>query len=238
MVANLPGLRAGVACTLELGDDDLGSEVFHTRVEDFRQDQLYLTWPSKKGQNVMIALGDPASLTISTQDSRGRQAATLYLDGEVVDRLPATSDNPVPMIVIKVLAVGRQEQRGHYRLFVSLQPIDVAIWDREFGRTDEEGFWRPINAVITDVSGGGIGLTADEEMTEGARLRIRIPYPMGVSEFIADARVVKALAISAGEKTRYKIGSQFEAMSDQRRERLTRAIHRYQVEQRRRETGR
>ena len=232
MVANLPGLRAGLPCDIDIDDAEVGDVVtYPSRVEDFDAQRILVQTPSKKGQNVVVPLDEPVSLSVRTSDG-----ATLYLDTQVVGRVPPSADNPVPMLALRVLSVGRQQQRGHFRLNISLIPVDVAMWEREFGQTGDQGAWRPINATVTDLSGGGVGLAAEHNVPEGALLRVRFPFPMGEGDFVADARVRKV--INSGARGKTKLGTEFENLDRLRRERLTKCIFRYQIEQRRREKER
>jgi hypothetical protein len=233
MVATLPGLRVGLNCTLELDDPAAAGEELKTRIEDMQGDELVVAWPSMRGQNAQVSIGDLVYLTVPTPAT----GAILYLDGEIATRSTG-GGGALPTLSVRVLAVGRRENRQHYRLRVSLQPTDCAVWHREFGRTEAEGYWRPIDAIITDISGGGIGLLSEGQVPEGARMRIRMPYPASIGELVADARVAKCIPSAATTSTRYMVGTQFEQLDHVQRERLLRCIHRYQVEQRRRENAR
>jgi c-di-GMP-binding flagellar brake protein YcgR len=238
MVAQLPGLRVGLNCTLELDSEEAGEgDAFKSRIEDMRDDTVVVAWPSKRGQNVHAVNGDMIYLTVPTFDSKGRPASTMYLDGEVIARSPGGLES-IATLTVRVLAVGRQQQRAHFRLYINLQPLDCAIWHRDFGASEAEGYWRPIGASITDLSGGGVGLQSDDQVMEGARLRLRFPLPMGTGEFLIDTRVAKCIPATAGGRTRYKIGTMFDQIDRIQRERLMRCIHRFQVEQRRRENAR
>lgn len=238
MVTRLPGLRAGLICSIDIDDPVFGSEAYRSRVEEIEDDRIVVQWPSKKGQLLTLAIGDPLSLAIPTMDALGRVDATLYLDCEVAQRIAPNADNPSPLIGVRVVSVGRQQQRSSFRLALQLSPIDCAVWERDFGQTEAEGTWKPINAQITDISAGGMGLRADQEVLEGSRMRLRFPYPTGVGECATDARVQAAQPLITGETTRYRLGLAFDNMMPAKRERVQRSIHRYQVEQRRRERGR
>ena len=238
MVATLPGLRVGLNCSIELDTEDAAEgEGFKSRVEDLRDDVIVVGWPTRRGMNVSVSIGDLAYLTVPTFDSRGQVAPTLYLDGEIIGRTPGSVE-ALATLAVRVLAVGRQQQRAHFRLYVKLQPIDCAIWYRSFGSSEAEGVWRPINATVTDLSGGGVGLESESEVAEGTRIRLRFPYPTGSGNFQIEARVAKCITSNAGGRTRYKLGTQFEQIDRAQRERLQRCIHRYQIEQRRRERPR
>lgn len=235
MVATLPGIRAGLPCTMDVEDPLVGFESHKSRVEDYQEDRIIVQWPSQHGQNLPLGVGDQVSLSIPTQDSKGRQAATLYLDGDIVNRQVATATTPLAMLVVRVTAVGRQQQRGHFRLYAYMQPIDCVIWFREFGRPDSDGYWKPINATITDLGGGGVGFSCEEEVPEGTSMHVRMPFIMGEGDFVVDLRVMKSIPVTTPTRTRYKLGTRFEGISPILRERILRCVHRFQVEQRRRE---
>ncbi|HEU5317868.1 MAG TPA: PilZ domain-containing protein [Chloroflexota bacterium] len=238
MVATLPGIKVGLNCTVELDTDEaVEGEGFKSRIEDIRDDTVVIGWPTRRGMNVSVAVGDMAYLTVPTFDSRGQAAPTMYLDGEIVQRTPGGLQT-MATLQIRVLAVGRQQQRAHFRLYIKLQPLECAMWHRGFGASEAEGAWRPVAATVTDLSGGGVGLESETEIPEGSRLRLRFPYPMGSGCFLTETRVAKCIPSTAGSRTKYKIGTQFEQIDKQLRERLQRCIHRFQIEQRRRERPR
>ena len=235
MVTALPGLRIGLNCTLEIDSDEAAEgEGFKSRIEDLQEDTVVVAWPTRRGQNVPISAGGMVYLTVPISDSRGQALPTLYLDAEVIARSPGGLES-VATITARVLAVGRQQSRAHFRLYISLQPTDCVMWFRSFGTDEAEGYWKPINASVTDLSGGGVGMQSDELVPEGSRVRVRFPYPMGSGEFLLEVRVAKCITTTAGGRTRYKLGTQFDQIDRGQRERLLRCIHRYQVEQRRRE---
>ena len=231
MVANLPGLKPGAHCNVDVEDRELGEiQSYPSRIEDLEEDRLFVDWPSKKGQLLELPTGDHVNVSVPTQTG-----ATLFLDTEIVRRVPATAGNPIAMLVLRVLAVGRQQQRGHFRLPIMVEPIDCAIWHRDMGAPADDGVWRPIQATITDLSGGGVGLSSLQELADGARLRIRFPFPMGEGDFAGNVVVRSVIPLTGGEHTRFKIGTAFEDDVDRmRRERLARSIHRVQIEQKRR----
>src|SRR5581483_6665852 len=215
-----------------------GVETYPSRVEDYQDDRLVIMWPSRRGLLLPLHVGDFISLTVPTVDAQGRAAATLYLDGELTERVIPSEAQPVGLLVVRIAAVGRQQQRGHYRLYITLAPIDCVVWERPFGRSESEATWRPIKALITDVSAGGVGLLSDQEVLEGARLHLRFPYPRAEGTLSTDVRVRLSQPLTSGEQARFKLGTEFETLTQAQRERLARCIHRYQLEQRRRELER
>jgi c-di-GMP-binding flagellar brake protein YcgR len=238
MVATLPGIKVGLNCVVELDTEEAAEgEGFKSRIEEIRDDTVIISWPTRRGMNVPVSIGDLSYLTVPTFDSRGQAAPTMYLDGEIVLRTPGGLDT-LATLQIRVLAVGRQQQRAHFRLYIRLQPLECAMWYRGFGESEAQGAWRPVSATVTDLSGGGVGLEAESEVPEGSRVRLRFPYPMGSGSFLIETRVAKCIPSHAGGRTKYKIGTQFEQIDRGQRERLMRCIHRFQIEQRRRERPR
>jgi c-di-GMP-binding flagellar brake protein YcgR len=232
MVSSLPGIRVGSNCNVEIEDREFGEvQSYSSRIEDLEEDRLFVDWPTKKGQQVEVANGEHVHVSVPTSGG-----ATLFLDTEIVRRIPSTAGNPIAQLVVRVLAVGRQQQRGHFRLPISIQPTDCAVWERAFGASDDsDGTWKPVNATIIDISGGGVGLSVSQEVPDGGKLHLRFPYPMGQGEFVGEVRVRLVVPLTGGEHHHYKVGTAFEEGVDRmRRERLTRSIHRVQVEQRRR----
>ncbi len=232
MVASLPGIRIGATLAMEADDPALGSDSYKCRIEDFRDDRLTLTWPSKRGQNVKLQVDDAVSLALAQVGPNGQPEATIYLDCIVVDRLVPTPQNPVPMITVRAVGVGRQAPRGSYRLPVRIPLIECAVRTAAYGTTS----WRPVAGFIHDVSAGGLGITADEEVAQGLKMRVRFPVPMGSGEMAVNVEVMNVVDVSPGERlSKFKIGVKFDDANQFQRERMARAIHRSQLEGRRRD---
>jgi c-di-GMP-binding flagellar brake protein YcgR len=233
MVANLPGVRVGLSCTLSVRDQERGEvETYSSRVEDLDEGRLLVAWPTRRGVPVPVETGEPVTLRMVTGPGD-----TLFLNCEVVERIPESAGNPIAMLALRAVAVG-QQQREHFRLAISIQPIDCVLWERPFGAAEGEGNWRPIHATITDISASGVGLIVHDTIERGARLRVRFPYPMGEGEFTGDAVVRFAAPLTGSGGQHYKVGAAFEGVEAARRERLARCIHRFQIEERRRGRGR
>ncbi|MBI3969687.1 MAG: PilZ domain-containing protein [Chloroflexi bacterium] len=233
MVTRLPGMRVGLAVNIDVTEPPNEPETLRSRVEDLRDDQIIIIWPTKRGQLMPFPIGGILSLNIPTLDADGRVSATLYLDCEVIQRFPPTRDEPIATLALRVVAVGRQQQRKNFRLAISMELIDCAFWDRPFGMPENMGRWEPINASIIDIGGGGVGLNADADVPEGTRLRVRFAYPLGVGEFASDALVRGTNPLGTGR--RHRLAVAFTGVAPERRERLTRCIHRFQLEQARRD---
>lgn len=232
MVGNLPGIRIGATLNMEADDPTLGADTYRCRIEDFSGDRLTLTWPSKRGQSVKLAVEDSVSLAMAQAGSDGQPTATIYLDCVVVDRLPPSPGNPVALVVVRVLAAGRQAPRGSYRLPVTIPLTECAVRESSYGAAT----WKPVCGFVHDISGGGLGLTLDEEVAQGLKLRVRFPVPMGSGEMAVTVEVMNVIDVNPGERlSKFKVGVKFDDATGLQRERMARAVHRSQVENRRRD---
>jgi c-di-GMP-binding flagellar brake protein YcgR len=157
-----------------------------------------------------------------------------------VRRVPPSSGNPIAMLVLRVTAVGRQEQRrGHFRLNLIIQPLDCSVWEHDASAAEGDGLWKPVNATINDISAGGVGLSSLQEIPNDTKVHLRFPYPMGEGDFVGDVRVKSVIPQTDAGLVHYKIGTVFEEGIERAKlERLARCIHRVQLEQKRREQSR
>ena len=117
MVGNLPGIRIGATLNMEADDPTLGADTYRCRIEDFSGDRLTLTWPSKRGQSVKLAVEDSVSLAMAQSGSDGQPTATIYLDCVVVDRLPPSPGNPG--------CLAHLQKRGHRLAVSEIKPLPV-----------------------------------------------------------------------------------------------------------------
>jgi c-di-GMP-binding flagellar brake protein YcgR len=224
MVAALPGVRIGQNCEVAVeGADGYGE--YKTYIEDLRDDRLVVAMPTSRGQYVNPSTGTRLELRVPTPGG-----GTLYLDCELVAR----QTSPVPMLVLRVIAVGQQQSRGYFRIPVVVRPFDCAVWDHAGG--PEFAHWRPVRVAIQDLSGGGAGLLADEQLPEGARVRLRFPVPFGGGECAATGQVKMSRRHGVSQATReprWIAGVQFDEITRQAREGIVKAVHRIQAEERR-----
>ena len=231
MVASLPGIRIGATCEVATESAD-GYGEYKSRIEDFQEDRITVAMPTHRGAFVIPSIGDPIELIVPTPGG-----GMLFLESEVVQR----QSQPLPLLVVRVLAVGQRQSRGYFRIYLTLRPTECALWDLSDGR--EEAFWRPVRAIIQDMSGGGIGLLADEELPVGARVRVRFPLPVGGGECvgIGESKMCRPQTQpgAAGARTtsarggRWIVGLQMDEITRRTRERLIKAVHRHQAEERR-----
>ncbi|HET7768616.1 MAG TPA: flagellar brake protein [Chloroflexota bacterium] len=230
MVANLPGVRIGAVCEIAIESAD-GYGEYKSRIEDLQDDRLTVAMPTHRGAFVIPAIGDPLDVIVPTPGG-----GTLFLESEVLGR----QSEPLPLLNVRVVSVGQRQARGYYRVTnLTVRPTECAVWDISDGR--DEAFWRPVRAIVQDMSGGGCGLLADEEMPVGSRARIRFPLPFGGGECVGIGEVKMCRphgsrgginSARRGEQ-RYIVGLQMDEITRRTRERLIKAVHRYQAEERR-----
>ena len=226
MVASLPGVRIGATCEIAIESAD-GYGEYKSRIEDFQEDRLTVAMPTHRGAFIIPSIGDPIEVIVPTPGG-----GQLFLESEVLQR----QSDPLPMLVLRVLSVGQRQARGYYRITdLKVQPTECAVWDISDGR--DEAFWRPVRAIIQDMSGGGCGLLADEEMPVGSRARIRFPLPFGGGECIGigEVKMCRPHGARGGRRgsERWIVGLQMDEITRRTRERLIKGVHRYQAEERR-----
>ena len=101
-------------------------------------------------------------------------------------------------------------------------------------------WWKAGDAAIVDISGGGLGLLSEENVPSGARLRLSFPLPLDEGKLEVGGQVMISRlrpARDRRDRTRFQLGVKFEDLNRPDQERLVRAIHRFQIEQRRRAQG-
>lgn len=223
MVANLPGIRPGAICEIGIESPD-GYAEFRTRVEDYDEGRLVLGMPSKRGTFIPLMIGDPVQVMVPAQ-----AGGTLFLEGQITGRRL----EPLPLISVEILSVGLQQSRGYFRINLVVRPTECSVWDVSVGPND--AFWRPVRATVQDMSGGGVGLLADEPVQTGSKLRIRFPLPVGGGECNGSGEVKLCRPHRAGDggPARWIVGVQLDALTRPTRERLIKAVHRHQAEERR-----
>jgi c-di-GMP-binding flagellar brake protein YcgR len=229
MVASLPGVRIGATCEIAIESAD-GYGEYKSRIEDFQEDRITVAMPTHRGSFVIPAIGDPIEVIVPTPGG-----GQLFLESEVTQR----QTDPLPMLVLRVLSVGQRQSRGYYRIMnLTVRPTECAVWDISGGRDD--AFWKPVRAIVQDMSGGGVGLLADEEMPVGSRTRIRFPLPFGGGECLGIGEVkmcrphgTRGAAAARRGHERWIVGLLMDEITRRTRERLIKAVHRYQAEERR-----
>lgn len=229
MVATLPGVRVNARVQLVF-DSDPEYRQHSTRIERFEGDVLYLLVPLRRGGiPVWGTVGEGVEVVIDPVDAQSPQ---LFLQGQLIGR----QTDPDELVIVQIIAAGALQRRTYYRLPVRILPVDCSLWAREFGQPESSGSWEALSGIIVNLSGGGIGMEVDRELLDGARLHVRFPLPTSEGTLGLDLTVKNVKPVSAGrEVPRYYVGCEFRALMPQQRARILHCVHRYQLEDKKRE---
>ncbi len=235
MVQIPPSIKVGATTTIEVQTTD-GAREYKSRLEDIEAHLLLVSMPSERGQFVVISTGQYVTLSVSTAS-----AANLFVEGEVVGR----RTQPFPVIVVRPISIESNQQRLFHRVQVRIEPTGFWRWIGEGApppsahpNQDEPGeTWQRLQGTIVDVSGGGVGMVSDVELPREAWVQIRFPLPATKEPFEASGQIMVARPRPHGGQTQYQLGVKFEGLDKKEQERLVKANHQYQIEERRRARG-
>ena len=229
MVERLGAYGIKIGAVVEVGvESPDGYREYKTRIEDMERDRLTLQMPTFRGALVQIAMSEIVQVMVTSEQDQ----ATMFLNSEVVAR------HRVPpgiwMLVVRVLEVGRQQSRGYFRVFFPSKALECSVWDMSRGR--EEAYWKPLNATIQDMGGGGVGLVSQDPIAEGARVRVHFVLPYGGGQCRATGEVKSIRELGSDSRPGEPplcAGIEFQEIIRSSRERLIKAAHRFQAEEQR-----
>ena len=235
MVQIPPSIRVGSTCNIEIQTPD-GARDYKSRVEDIEANHLYVAQPSERGQDVEIASG--SYVTLGVVNSAG---AMMFVEGEVVGRRA----QPVPMLQLRPISIESNQQRLFHRVQVRIDPSGVWRW---IGSGDpaptakprtagEDPNWQSVKATIVDLSGGGLGMLSGTELPREAWVLIRFPLPVSKEPFEARGKIMIARPRPVGDEVQFFLGVKFEGLDKTAQERIVRANHQHQIEERRKARG-
>ena len=235
MVQIPPSIRVGSTCKIEIQTPD-GAKEYNSRVEDIQAGQLCVAQPSERGQDVEIPAG--SMVTLNVINAAG---AMMFVEGEVVGRRA----QPVPMLQLRPVSIETNQQRLFHRVQVRIEPDGFWRWigtgdppptakPRTLG---EDPNWQKVQGTIVDLSGGGAGLLSPTELPRGAWVYLRFPLPVSKEQFDARARIMIARPRPVGEEIQYFLGTKFEGLDKTAQEKIVRANHQHQIEERRKARG-
>jgi c-di-GMP-binding flagellar brake protein YcgR len=235
MVQLPPSIKIGASASIEVQTSD-GAREYKSRVEDIEAHFLLVSMPSERGEFVVIPTGQYVTLSVTTPS-----AANLFVEGEVVGR----RTQPFPVLVIRPISVESNQQRLFHRVQVRIEPAGFWTWIGEgepppTARPETqngETTWQALNGTIVDVSGGGVGMVSDVELPREAWVQVRFPLPATKEPFEARGRVMVARPRPLAGKAQYQLGVKFEGLDKKEQERLVKANHQHQIEERRRARG-
>jgi c-di-GMP-binding flagellar brake protein YcgR len=235
MVQIPPSIRVGSTCNIEIQTPD-GARDYKSRVEDIEAHHLLVAQPSERGQDVEIAAG--SYVTLGVVNSAG---AMMFVEGEVVGRRA----QPFSMLILRPISIESNQQRLFHRVQVRIDPIGVWRW---LGSGDppptakprivgEDPNWESVKATIVDLSGGGLGMLSPGELPRESWVLARFPLPVSKEPFEARGKIMIARPRPAGDSVQYFLGLKFEGLDKAGQEKIVRANHQHQIEERRKARG-
>lgn len=235
MVQIPPSIRVGSSCNIEIQTPD-GARDYKSRVEDIEANHLLVAQPSERGQDVEIASG--SYVTVGIVNAAG---AMMFVEGEVVGRRA----QPYSMLMLRPISIESNQQRLFHRVQVRIEPNGVWTWigsgepsltakPRSVG---EDPNWQSLQATIVDLSGGGLGMLSHTELQREAWVFIRFPLPVSKEPFEARGKIMIARPRPHADTVQYFLGVKFEGLDKTAQERIVRANHQHQIEERRKARG-
>jgi len=188
-------------------------DAYVARVRGVGSMQVRLEPPRRAGERMPLAPGDEVVLLIESQQK------LFTCESQVIEVI----DLPVEMVTIRrPQAADHAERREYYRLPTSIQPRYLGLTN-----DDQEELGR-IDAVLMDLSGGGLQLRSKQPVEIGALLRVIFmldgdPVDLDVT--------IQALSVLPEVRTpQYRIRGTYVRLPRHMQERLIRFIFREQVE--------
>ena len=235
MVQIPPSIRVGSTCKIEIQTPD-GAKEYNSRVEDVEANQLFVATPSERGQDVEIALG--SMVTLAVVNAAG---AMMFVEGEVVGR----KAQPLSMLSLRPASIETNQQRLFHRVQVRITPDGFWRWSgngappptakpRSLG---EDPNWQKVASTIVDLSGGGAGLLSPTELPRESWVYVRFPLPVSKEQFDARGKIMIARPRPQGDLVQYFLGMKFEGLDKTAQEKIVRANHQHQIEERRKARG-
>lgn len=198
---------------------DNGKELHHDSiVEDLEPDVLVAAMPIEKG--VLVPLPEGTTVKVCFP----RQGALYVCDTSVVSRVM----EPLPCLwLAPPTDVRRVQRRQSFRLPLLLVPTEILV-------KVEDNVWEAVpDALILDISAGGLRLTSRQPMAVGTEMRVRFQLPLDNREIAATGVVVRSCDLGQRELRRYQMGVHFLHIRRGDQDAICRFIFRRQAEMRR-----
>ena len=181
-----------------------------SRIEDMKDGKILAAMPmNEKGVPIIPRPGEPMLATIPGQGCSYR-FGTHYLD-------KGREGNISVWIVTKPEEVEKIQNREFVRVSadytVILRPLN------EYGAMDDMIITR-----ITNISGGGIGLTLDKELPVSSKAVVELTNIPGVGMLRITGQIMRCVLVKDTAKPVYQIGVKFLDMSKVHQNKLVRFI--------------
>ncbi len=218
-----PQLEIGQLLEFGLRDSD-GVRWYPSRLED--QDgtveRLLVAWPMEDDlQPVPLNVGGTAILAATCQDD------ALYSADVQIQQLEQRE--PRELVVRAVVGWRRVQRRNAVRWEVAIRPTLAE-------RLTSEG-WKPVRAVITNLSAGGLQVRARDELIVGDRLDLEFSLPGSSAQLRARLEVRHVDERKTGTMPYWEAGCEFREPRAADSERIVQFIFAQQRAVARREKG-
>lgn len=204
-----------LAISLEFEEGE-GNQFVLSRVEDVRDDRLWVAMPMRAGMFLPLPLDTRVVVHIKRED------ASYALHTRVVGRRL----QPTPMLELLATSdVQRQQRRQYVRLQIVLVPTYAAI-------VSEDGTETRLAATIINISAGGVLLRSRQPLAVGQRVRLAVELPAPGGAISATANILRVETRRADRGHFYEAGCAFADLTDRDRDLITKFIFRFQTRQR------
>ncbi|MDA8189238.1 MAG: flagellar brake protein [Dehalococcoidales bacterium] len=228
-------LRASAA--ISANDEVL---VYSSRIEDLLPEYLVVAWPSDRGVQVPVAVGQSVSVQIVAGQG------ILRLDS----RINAKFYEPLPLLHIASAGDwSKSQMRLNVRLELMIVPHETLLISRKTEGVEQESAGRapgstnsqqklqlsgqPINVIIRDLSAGGVRFACATQLDSGDLVKVRFPLGKGQPDITALAKVVWTAEDGTAKRHRYVAGCQFLDLGTREQDNIAKFIFAKQVELRR-----
>ncbi len=189
-----------------------GDRTYSTVIDDVQQAFITVQTPTIRREIVRMPVG-------TTLRAYVREGAVAFVfETEVLGHVDSAAPS---MLLAAPTRVQRIEQRRHYRLQITLDAASAEVLPRE-GEPP-----KAIRAVISDLSGGGVGFLSQRRIEAGRHVQFVIPLPEQ-GDLIGEVRVIGFEEPEDG-RVNYRYHGEFVNLTDAERERIVRFVFRQQL---------
>ncbi len=200
---------------VELQTADGSGNTYRTRLEDVRGDQLLVAAPIHHGEIVPIRVGTALHVSFKADQikAQGKYRASSIVESRLRGR--------VPQLLLRLTSDWeRFQERGFVRMDVLL--------DGQYAPLQEEGHGAARPCQITNLSGGGALIVANERLDEEGQIWIAMELDDTVVE--SSARVIRACN---SNEDNYAHGIAFIDIEEESRKAIIQYVFKKQLELRR-----
>lgn len=125
--------------------------------------------------------------------------------------------------------MSRDERRAHVRIDVLLEPVEMAVIDRELSDGPDAR-----STLVVNISAGGLGLVCRRPLPTGCLLRLVLELPQGIGRLKAEGEVVRCTAVGLSGLRKWRVGLAFRNLSRREQDRISAfVLHQQQLLRRR-----